>query len=185
MNEPKSSSGGILSGIEILKYMKEGRIKIDPFEESHLNPTSVDLTLGESVTQYLIEGILDVKTAPRTKITKIGPDGIVLQANQGYLMHTQETVWTDSTAIVVDGKSSLGRLFISVHETAGFIDPGFHGQVTLEVAPLYSIRVYAGMRFCQVRFHPIVGDVTLYRGHYVGSTAKGAVPSMVHQQMRE
>jgi dCTP deaminase len=180
-----SSLGGILSGPEILNYMKEGHIQIEPFNESHLNPASVDLTLGKGVTQYLIDGILDVRVEAKFKTTQIGPEGFVLQAHQGYLMHTEEVIWSDSTVPVLDGKSSLGRLFLSVHETAGYIDPGFRGQVTLEVAPLHSVRVYAGMRICQVRFHPIVGEVALYNGHYVGNSAKGAVPSMVHHQMQE
>ncbi len=180
-----SSRGGILSGPEILRYIEEGHIKIDPFEKSHLNPVSVDLTLGPEVKQYLTEDILDVRVPPRVTSSTIGSEGLVLRPHEGYLLHTQETIWSDCTVPVLDGKSSLGRLFISVHETAGYIDPGFLGQVTLEVTVSHPVRVYSGMRFCQIRFHPIVGRVELYKGHYAGSTARGAVPSLAHQQMAE
>lgn len=158
---------------------------MSPFEPRNLNPASLDLTLGDNVVEYLIDGVIDVHNPPEVRRRKIGPDGFVLHAHQPYLLHTSETLWTSDTVSVVDGKSSLGRLFLSVHQTAGFVDPGFDGQVTLEVTSYHSVRVYAGMRFCQVRFHPILGDVALYEGHYQGGTAEGAVPSMVHQQMKE
>jgi dCTP deaminase len=141
--------------------------------------------LGDCVTEYLIDGVIDVRNPPEVRHRKIDRDGIVLHAHQTYLMHTVETLWAADTVPVVDGKSSLGRLFVSVHQTAGYIDPGFEGQITLEVTSYHSVRVYAGMRFCQVRFHPIVGEVVLYDGHYQGKTAKGAVPSLVHEQMKE
>jgi len=174
-----------LSGPEILKYVQSGRIKISPFAQKNLNPASYDLTLGDQVTEYLIDGAIDVRKPPEVRHRKIGPDGFVLQAHSAYLMHTAETICAADTVAVIDGKSSLGRLFLSVHQTAGFIDPGFLGQVTLEVTSYHSVRIYAGMRFCQMRFHSIVGEVALYDGHYQGSTAKGAVPSLAHQQMKE
>ena len=183
--DSRSSRGGILSGPEIARLASLGKIRVTPFNPAHLNPASLDLTLGTEVTQYEVDGIFDVRQAPHVKKKQIGPEGFVLQAHQPYLMHTEETVWSDCTVLVVDGKSSLGRQFISVHQTAGYIDPGFEGQVTLEVTSYHSIRVYAGMRFCQIRFHPIVGQVELYDGHYQGNTARGAVPSQVHLQMRE
>jgi dCTP deaminase len=178
-------SGGILSGPEIHKYIKSGRIRISPFNPKHLNPASLDLTLGDEVVEYLIDGVIDVRKPPEVKRRKIGPEGFILQAHSTYLMHTAERLFAADTVPVVDGKSSLGRLFISVHQTAGYIDPGFDGQVTLEVTSYHSVRVYAGMRFCQVRFHPIVGKVVPYEGHYQKDSAAGAVPSMVHKQMEE
>ncbi len=178
-------SGGILSGPEIRKYVQSGRIQISPFTETNLNPASYDLTLGRHVTEYLIDGVIDVRKPPEVRHKVIKDDGFVLHAHQTYLMHTEESLFAADTVPVVDGKSSLGRLFISVHQTAGYIDPGFRGQVTLEVTSYHSIRVYAGMRFCQIRFHPIVGKVVLYDGHYKNGAAKGAVSSLVHQQMDE
>ncbi len=158
---------------------------MSPFNPKNLNPASLDLTLGKHVTEYLIDGVIDVREPPATRKKVISGEGFVLQAHQTYLMHTEETVFAKDTVAVVDGKSSLGRLFISVHQTAGYVDPGFRGQVTLEVTSYHSVRVYAGMRFCQVRFHTIAGEIELYDGHYKGATAKGAVPSLVHEQMED
>ncbi len=183
--DSQSTKGGILSGPEIARLVGLGKIRVTPFDPTHLNPASLDLTLGTEVTQYEVDGIFDVREAPRVKTRQIGPEGFVLQAHQPYLMHTAETVWSDCLVSVVDGKSSLGRKFISVHQTAGYIDPGYEGHITLEVTSYHSIRIFAGMRFCQLRFHPIVGKIILYDGHYQGETAKGAVPSQVHQQMAE
>jgi dCTP deaminase len=175
----------ILSGPEIREYVRSGRIRVNPFKGTNLNPASLDLTLGDQVTEYLIDGVIDVRKPPKVKHKQIDRDGFILHAHQTYLMHTAETLWTADTVPVVDGKSSLGRLFISVHQTAGYLDPGFEGQITLEVTSYHSVRVYAGMRFCQVRFHPIEGEIELYKGHYHNNMATGAVPSLVHQQMKE
>lgn len=95
-------------------------------------------------------------------------------------MHTAETIWTDKFVPIIDGKSSIGRLFISIHQTAGFGDVGFDGQYTLEVTSHFPVRVYAGMRFCQIRFHGIQGHITQYEGNYQGKSAKGPVGSKAH-----
>jgi len=196
---------GVLSGYEIEKQLKEGRIQIDPFNPDHVNPASVDLTLGDQVLVYrdaidyeeydvtdgseiipsLDKNVLDSRQPNRTVSYKIGPRGWVLKPGVGYLMHTAERVFTESFVPVLDGKSSVGRLFIKVHETAGYGDPGFNGQYTLEVTSVYPVRVYTGMRICQVRFHSIAGQPKLYQGHYRNDTAKGAVASRSWQQFEE
>ena len=102
---------------------------------------------------------------------------LVLLPGIGYLMHTEERVWTDTFEPILDGKSSIGRLFVKVHETAGFGDPHFDGQYTLEVTAMHPVLVYPGMRFCQIRFHTMVGEVTPYHGNYTGQQAIGPVPS--------
>ena len=84
---------------------------------------------------------------------------------------------------VVDGKSSLGRLFVQVHCTAGYVDCGFRGNVTLEVTVTHPIVVFAGMRIAQIRFHTMHGEVgKLYSGNYTGETSKGAVASRAYKQ---
>ena len=182
-------NGGILSGEAIRHNLERGLIQVNPLRMEHLNPASFDLTLGRGVTEYVIDGELDARKPPPTRQYTIGDEGFVLQPGRAYLMHTEEVVHTDHYVTVLDGKSSIGRLFISVHETAGYIDPGWSGQVTLEVTVTHFVRVYAGMRFCQVRYHTMVGKPTLYGapngGHYVGDRAKGAVPSLCHEQVKE
>jgi dCTP deaminase len=182
-----SRSGGILSDSAILKNIAKGSIQISPFNPLHVNPVSVDLTLGRNVVEYVIDGPLDARVPPKTKNYKIPDEGILLQPGRAYLMHTEEALRSDKYVTVLDGKSSLGRLFISVHETAGYIDVGFEGQITLEVSVAHFVRVYAGMRFCQVRYHSVVGEPTPYekKGHYKGALARGAVASLAHEQLRE
>ena len=193
----------ILAGTEIGKEVEAGNITIDPYEPKHLNPASIDLTLGRGVTLY--EGTvfldqdsegdhfdgssilpfrskaIDVRVPPRVRRFEIPDEGWLVLPNIAYLMHTAERVTTDKYVPIVDGKSSLGRLFLSVHQTAGFGDPGFDGEYTLEVTSLFPVRLYPGMRVCQMRFHTILGTPVNYRdvGHYVGDKARGAVASEV------
>lgn len=200
-----TQSQGVLSGKAILAAIDDGKIKIDPFDHKYMNPASFDLTLGNEVKVYeaatkeawwatkamRADGralrprrftAFDSKVALTTRSYKIGPEGWLLKPGIGYLMHTRERVWTDSYEPVLDGKSSIGRLFVKVHETAGYGEPGFDGQYTLEVTCVHPVRVYTGMRFCQIRFHTIVGEVVQYSGRYKGSQAKGAIPSRAWEQ---
>jgi dCTP deaminase len=108
--------------------------------------------------------------------------GFSLQPGILYLMHTEEVVWTSRYVPVLDGKSSIGRLGIFTHITAGFGDANYRGQYTLEVTVIQPVRVYRGMRFCQMRFHTMEGEVMHYSGNYVGDTAMGAVPSRSWKQ---
>ena len=176
----------ILTGKAIESAWKSGDIEIDPFCEDQINPASYDLRLGDEVATYDFNGLVyDVREQP-TKVERrtIPSSGFIVRPGVGYLMHTRETVKTDRYVPVIDGKSSIGRLFISIHQTAGFGDAGFDGQYTLEVTTLYPIRLYAGMRIAQIRFHETSGELTLYKGNYVGETAKGPVPSRAWRQFR-
>lgn len=203
-----TSAAGILTGPEIRKQIDEGRILIDPFNPKHLNPASVDLTLGDRVTLYegsfreskgtlSVDGrtfqavsslvrtnpelIWDTRVAWPTVTKAIDREiGWVIKPGICYLMHTVERIRTDHFVPIIDGKSSLGRSFVLVHYTAGYGDPGFDGQFTLEVTTQIPIRVFPGMRFCQVRFHTLVGEVALYQGHYTGARAQGAIGTQVY-----
>jgi len=167
-----------------------------PYDPAFLNPGSVDLTLGPEVAVYedgqhfvsKPDGVIDVKKEPRIRKFKIDPDkGWILKPGIGYLMHTQERIWTDQYVPVIDGKSSIGRLFIQVHATAGYGEVGFDGQYTLEVIVQKAVRVYAGMRFCQIRFHTTEGEVEKpYNvvGNYRGEAAQGAVGSLAWRQFQ-
>lgn len=114
-------------------------------------------------------------------------EGILLKPGIGYLMHTEERVKTDHFVPVLDGKSSLGRLFVTIHVTAGYGELGFDGQYTLEVMVQHPVVLYAGMRIGQVRFHTLVGEKQSYqdRGHYVKDKALGPVASQAHTQIKE
>lgn len=109
----------------------------------------------------------------------------LLKPNIGYLMHTAERVWTDSFVPVIDGKSSVGRLFAATHITAGYGEANFNGQYTLEVVVTHPVVVYPGMRFCQMRFHTIVGNKDQYAGNYTGKDAVGPVASKSWKQIKD
>jgi dCTP deaminase len=111
--------------------------------------------------------------------------GFVIKPGILYLMHTHERICAKTMVSVLDGKSSIGRLGVVVHLTAGYGDPGFDGQYTLEVVCTHPVALYPGMKIAQMRFHVMYGEAdTSYatKGHYVGGKAVGAVPSMAHKQ---
>jgi len=195
--------GGILSDSEILKAVENGDIEITPFNPKQLNITSYDLTLGENVLVYKdwvmtdapgeqhflpLNHVLDTKKEPETISLKMDPQkGFTLRPGIGYLMHTHEVVGTKKFNPVLDGKSSLGRLFIQCHWTAGFGDPGFLGNYTLEVSAQHPVRIYPGMKFCQIRFHTIAGELSKTYdqvGHYTAKQAQGAVASQAWKQFK-
>lgn len=196
---------GILTDYRIRESVNNRTIVIEPYRPEHVNPTSYDLTLGDEVAVYEkwvetydaapttdgryltpLEGVLDAKEEPRVKRIKMTPEyGFVLKPGIGYLMHTAERVATKAYVPILDGKSSIGRLFIQVHATAGYGDPGFDGQFTLEVIVQHPVRVYPGMRICQIRFQDMNGLVQKpydQTGHYTGEAARGAVPSQAWRQ---
>jgi dCTP deaminase len=175
----------ILSDSAILAAVKCGDIEIDPFDPARLNPVSYDLALGNEVLSYETMYGLDAKKEPRVQRSTILDHGFICYPGHGYLMHTVERVHTKKYVPVLDGKSSIGRLFMKIHETAGYGDPGFDGQYTLEVTVVHPLRVYPGMRIAQMRFHTILGEVQkLYAGNYTGEAAKGPVPSRAWRQFR-
>jgi deoxycytidine triphosphate deaminase len=130
----------------------------------------------------------DIKKPLKTLDFNIDPDlGWVLNPGIGYLLHTRERVCSKKYNPILDGKSSIARLFIQVHFTAGFGDPGYSGPYTLEVSVLHPVRVYPGMRFCQIRFHTIAGELSKTYdqvGHYTGVHAQGAVASQAWRQFK-
>ena len=194
----------ILSGPEIIRQVELGRIRIDPFDAKRVNPASFDLTLGDQVAVYanaikgdgdipcsgwdLIPSLdgarLDTAKDERVLRYQIPSSGWLVKPGIGYLMHTVERVWTDRYVPIIDGKSSVGRMFVKIHETAGFGDPGFDGQYTLEVTAVHPVILYPGMRIAQIRFHAIEGELALYDGNYKNETARGPVPSRVWSQIQ-
>lgn len=183
----------ILSGHAIRTAIAVGDIEIDPFDPKQLNPVSYDLRLGSSLRMYeavkrpgdTIAKFLDAAVENPSRLVEIHSSGAVLAPHLLYLMHTVERIKTTKFVPVIDGKSSGGRLGIQVHATAGFGDPGFDGQYTLEVTVTQPVNVYAGMRIAQIRFHTIEGEVTQYAGNYQGETSRGPVPSMSWKQIEK
>lgn len=130
---------------------------------------------------------LDAKK--QNAVIKLGMDesGWALKPGILYLMHTEEVVHTKKFVTELTGKSSVARLGITVHVTAGHGETGFEGQYTLEVRAEHPVIIYPGMPICQVLFHTCKGDIEDYqdKGHYVGSASRGAEPSRCWQQFEE
>jgi dCTP deaminase len=150
----------ILSGHEIRKHLG-GNIHIDPFQEANLNPNSYNLTLHNELMTYE-EVVLDMAKANRVRRIALPPEGFVLGPNQLYLGRTVERTETHGFVPMIEGRSSVGRLGLFVHVTAGFGDVGFCGYWTLEMFAVQPVRVYPGVPICQIFYHEINGAITEY-----------------------
>ncbi len=150
----------ILSGVEIHRQLGKNII-IDPFDESRLNPNSYNLTLHHELLTYE-ELVLDMRKANRVRRLSIPQNGMVLNPQQLYLGRTVERTETHNLAPMIEGRSSIGRLGLFVHVTAGFGDVGFCGYWTLEMFAVQPIRIYPGVQICQILYHQIAGDFKPY-----------------------
>jgi dCTP deaminase len=150
----------VLSGQEIQRQLGQNII-IDPFDEARLNPNSYNLTLHDELMVYE-EVILDMRRNNRVRRMKIPQEGLLLDANQLYLGRTVERTETHNLVPMIEGRSSIGRLGLFVHVTAGFGDVGFCGYWTLEMFAVQPIRIYPGVAICQIFYHDLCGSFTEY-----------------------
>ena len=169
----------ILSGQEILRRMGN-EIVIDPFDESRINPNSYNLSLHHELMVYE-EVVLDMKRANRVRRIEIPPEGLVLSQNQLYLGRTVERTETHGLVPMIEGRSSVGRLGLFVHVTAGFGDVGFRGFWTLEMFAVQPVRIYAGVPICQIFYHEIAGDYSEYASKYQHN--RDIQPSLLFQEL--
>lgn len=169
----------VLSDSNILEYIARGDIDIDPFEEKYLQPASVDLRLGSGFLEIDPNQVISSTQEVKYRVTG-GPDFIVLAPGQFVLATTQE--WVELSGKVVgrvNGKSSWGRRGLKI-ENAGFIDPGFRGNITLELLNEGNVPILlrVGEPICQIEFIRLMSPCrVLYHGKYVGQTGvTGAKP---------
>ena len=162
----------ILTGPEILKEMKAGRIVIDPFDEKMLNPNSVNLRLGKDLLVYdmgpLGDRVLDMAEENQVGELTIPAAGLVLHPGTLYLGHTLEYTETYGLVPCIEGRSSVGRLGVQIHITAGWGETSFCGTWTCEISVVHPIRVYAGTAVCQICYYDVRGEVMPYQGKYQG-----------------
>lgn len=138
----------ILSGHEIKRQLGTN-IVITPFDELKLNPNSYNLSLHDELLVYE-EVVLDMRKSNRVQRVKIPQEGLVLTPNQLYLGRTIERTETHNYVPMIEGRSSIGRLGLFVHVTAGFGDVGFCGYWTLEMFAVQPIKIYPGVSICQL-----------------------------------
>ncbi len=175
----------ILNDRTIKDYIKEGKLIIDPLEENQIQPSSVDLKLGNEFLIYpdSIE-VLDVKDPnlnTKLEVVKVDENGFVIQPKHFILATTIEYVkLSDNLTAFVEGRSSLGRLGLFI-ENAGWVDAGFEGNITLEFynANTRPIKIYPGMRICQLVFAEMKEKAEFpYKGKYQGQ--RGATASKIY-----
>jgi len=157
----------ILSDTDIKKYFQEGKIKINPEPnwEIQLGPASVDFKLGDEfrVFNHALKSHIDPKKEETfhnlTKSVRASQtQPFVLQPSQFILGVTLEEIEiSNDVGARIEGRSSWGRLGIIIHSTAGYIDPGFKGRLTLEISNIgmLPILLYPGMRLCQIAFETL------------------------------
>lgn len=150
----------VLSDTAILKAVKDGTIIIQPFDLSCLGSNSYDVHLSKHLAVHQDE-TLDAAKHNKLIHFDIPPEGFVLQPNKLYLASTLEYTETHTYLPYIDGKSSTGRLGLSIHLTAGRGDVGFCNFFTLELMVVQPVRVYAGMPIAQLTYHTIAGDVAV------------------------
>ncbi len=147
----------ILSGQEIESEIKRGNIEITPFERDQLNANSYNVRLGANLLTYQGE-YLDAKKDNPTATVKIPERGLWLRKGELYLAETVEETFSEKFVPLLVGRSSIGRLGMFVHVSAGFGDAGWRGKWTLEIVPIKNICVYPGIKIAQIYFEPLLGS---------------------------
>lgn len=168
----------ILSGKEIQRHI--GReIIIEPYNPAQLNPNSYNLTIHNELMVY-DDAVLDMRKPNKASIITIPEHGLLLQPGKLYLGRTAEYTKTDGFVPMLEGRSSVGRLGMCIHATAGFGDVGFAGYWTLEIFVVQPLIIYPGVEICQIYYHTLDGDYDPYtNGKYQNNT--GIQASMMYR----
>lgn len=172
----------ILSGNEIKRRIGKD-IFIDPFNQSQLNPNSYNLRLHSDLLIYN-ESVLDMKKEHKTEQIIIPEEGLELQVGQLYLGRTVEYTRTDTLVPMIEGRSSIGRLGLFIHVTAGFGDVGFKGYWTLEMFCVRPVRIYPNVEICQIFYHTIEGDYVTYVSNKYQNN-RGVQPSLLYKEFQD
>lgn len=172
----------ILSGKEILRRLG-GDIVIEPFEKSRVNPNSYNLTLHNELLVYTGD-VLDMKKPNPVRKIIIPETGLKLEPGRLYLGRTAEYTKTEHFVPMLEGRSSVGRLGLFIHITAGFGDVGFAGYWTLEMFCTQPVIIYPGVEICQIYYHTIEGDYDRYdSGKYQNN--EGIQPSLLYRDFEK
>ncbi len=172
----------ILTGNEIKSRLNKDII-IEPFDEKLINPNSYNLRLHNKLLVYK-EFPLDMKRPNPTEEILIPEEGYLLKPGILYLGRTLEFTETHNLVPMLEGRSSVGRLGMFVHITAGFGDVGFRGYWTLEIQVTHPLRIYSGVQICQIFYHTLLGEIQEYNsGKYQGN--QGVQPSLLYKDFQK
>lgn len=168
----------ILTGNQIKWAIEHDYLSISDWDEKRLNPNSYNLRLADKLMVYgasdisfralgMKDGIiypneLDMKKQIPTVTFHIPKEGYTLEPGVLYLGRTMEYTETHKFVPMLEGRSSVGRLGISIHSTAGFGDIGFCGYWTLEISCVQPVRIYPGVEICQIYYHTIAPDCDIW-----------------------
>ena len=169
----------ILSGKEILRQLNKDII-IEPFNCAQVGPNSYNLRLHNELLVY-DEQVLDMKKDHKTTKIVMPEEGFVLEPGRLYLGRTVEYTATDNYVPMLEGRSSIGRLGLFIHITAGFGDVGFKGFWTLEIMCTQAIRIYPNVEICQIFYHTIEGDFDRYKSNKYQNN-RGIQASMLYKE---
>jgi len=151
----------ILSDQKIRQSIEDGQIVIEPYRPECLGTNSYDVHLGKYLAVYT-EDVLDARKHNEIKEIIIPEEGYVIQPGELYLGVTEEYTETHNSVPFLEGKSSVGRLGIDIHATAGKGDVGYCNTWTLEISCVKPVRVYAGMPIGQLIYFMVEGDIENY-----------------------
>jgi len=172
----------LLSDRDIKAQVAAGRLRLDPYEPSLLQPSSIDVRLDRWFRVFNNQQYTHIDPAQQqddltTLMEPKGDDPFVLHPGEFVLGSTLERVrLPDDLVARLEGKSSLGRLGLLIHSTAGFIDPGWDGHVTLELSNVANlpITIYPGMKIGQISFMQMTEPAAMpYGSTEIGSKYKG------------
>ena len=166
----------ILTGPAIAARRAAGDVVIDPWDERRLNPNSYNLSLHDELLVY-DDLELDMAKPARYTRHRIPEEGLMLAPHRLYLARTAERTETRNLVPMLEGRSSVGRLGLFIHVTAGFGDVGFCGFWTLEMFCVQPVRIYAGVEIGQIFYHTLEGDQVAY--------AEGSGPGGKYQHNRD
>jgi dCTP deaminase len=171
----------IISGREIKRRLGKD-IQITPFSENQLNPNSYNLRLHNELLVYT-QPVLDMKSKNETSLITIPDSGLALKPGILYLGRTVEHTRTDNLVPLIEGRSSIARLGLFIHITAGFGDVGFDGFWTLEIFCVQPIIIYPNIEICQIFYHTIEGDFDRYTSKKYQHN-KGIQPSLLYTELK-
>lgn len=172
----------LLSDKDIRRVIESGDVRIDPYDEEMIQPSSLDVRLGREFRVFANHRYAYIDPAAEQpglteKVEMRGDEPFVLHPGEFVLASTYERVQISrDLAVRLEGKSSLGRLGLVVHSTAGFVDPGFRGHITLELGNLATlpIKLWPGMKIGQLCFFLLTSPVEAeYGSQRYGSRYQG------------